>query len=117
MVKFYLMDNNEYAICDDNTIKKFELEVAKEVSEEEMAKHGYAYHTKDGELILGPSAESILYDEYSTLLHELREMDYMSSKYVDGDYTEEEWEEIKAIRKAKRDRIREIETQLNLKNN
>ena len=43
------------------------------------------------------------------LKQQLAEMDYKSSKYVDGEYTQEEWAEIVAERKAIRERIRELE--------
>ena len=36
-------------------------------------------------------------------------MDYKTSKYADGEYTNEEWAKIVAERKAIRERIRELE--------
>lgn len=42
----------------------------------------------------------------------LREWDYKTSKYADGDYTDEEWAEIKAQRKAWRNEINTLEAEL-----
>lgn len=39
----------------------------------------------------------------------LSESDYWGQKYLDGEYTEEEWEEKKAQRKAWREEIRGLE--------
>lgn len=51
------------------------------------------------------------FNEYEIiqLKQQLADMDYKTSKYVDGDYTEEEWQEIVKERKAIRERIRELE--------
>lgn len=49
----------------------------------------------------------------ATLKTQLASMDYKTSKYVDGDYTEEQWQEIVAERQAIRAHIRELEKLLN----
>lgn len=47
--------------------------------------------------------------EIGKLKSELSNMDYKTSKYVDGDYTDAEWQQIIAERKNIRERIRELE--------
>ena len=44
-----------------------------------------------------------------TLKNQLLASDYWDNKYIEGEYTEEEWAAKKAQRKAWRDEIREIE--------
>lgn len=54
--------------------------------------------------------ESIKIQERASELHRLlQESDYWSSKYVDGEYTDEEWAEKVAIRRAWREELRGIE--------
>lgn len=48
-------------------------------------------------------------EEIQNLKQKLADMDYKSSKYVDGEYTNEEWAEIVTERKTIRERIRELE--------
>jgi RNase P subunit RPR2 len=48
-------------------------------------------------------------DTLQQLLRQLSDMDYKTSKYVDGEYTAEQWATICEERKAIRDQIREIE--------
>ena len=47
--------------------------------------------------------------EIAELKANLAEWDYKTSKYADGEYTEEEWSQIVAQRKAWRNRINELE--------
>jgi len=47
------------------------------------------------------------------LKQKLAEMDYKTNKWLEGCYTAEEWEEIKLTRKSLRDKINELEQQLN----
>ena len=108
MIKFCKL-NDTITICDDATIKKYNLVVIKTITEEEYKKCGSAYHIKNGEIILGRSQEELNQMEINNLKQQLAEMDYKSSKYVDGEYTQEEWAEIVAERKAIRERIRELE--------
>lgn len=51
--------------------------------------------------------------EYQELIRKLADMDYKTSKYVDGEYTEEEWQEIVNERKQIRVRVRELEPLIN----
>lgn len=54
--------------------------------------------------------EEVIKQERIAELHELLEgADYWTSKYCDGEYTEEEWQEKVAIRKAWREELRELE--------
>lgn len=56
--------------------------------------------------------EAIKLKERAEELHRLlEESDYWSSKYVDGEYTEEEWAEKVAIRRAWREELRGLENQ------
>ena len=52
-----------------------------------------------------PTAE----DKIAELKSQLSAMDYKTSKYVDGEYTTEEWAEIVAERNEIRRQIRELE--------
>ena len=47
--------------------------------------------------------------EMQKLKQQLADMDYKTSKYADGEYTQEEWTEIVVERKAIRERVRELE--------
>lgn len=54
--------------------------------------------------------EEVIKQERISELHQLlEEADYWTSKYCDGEYTEEEWAEKVAIRKAWREELRELE--------
>lgn len=47
--------------------------------------------------------------EILKLQNKLAQMDYKTSKYTDGEYTDIEWQKIVAERKSIRERIRELE--------
>lgn len=49
----------------------------------------------------------------SELLQNLIEWDYKGQKYLDGEYSEEEWNEIKNQRKQWREEVRRLEKELN----
>lgn len=53
-----------------------------------------------------------LYIKVEELKQQLSNMDYKTSKYADGDYTDKEWQQIVAERKALRKQIRDLETQI-----
>lgn len=59
-----------------------------------------------------PTAQQLAQMEYDNLKQQLADMDYKTSKYVDGEYTAEEWQAIVAERQAIRARVRELETTL-----
>lgn len=99
-------DENRYIEVDDDIAgKTYSCEIY------------YAWRVVDGELVVEqyekvPQQE--LYEqEYYNLKQQLTEMDYKTSKYVDGEYTEEEWQEIVNERKQIRVRVRELETLIN----
>lgn len=48
----------------------------------------------------------------SELLQNLTEWDYKGQKYLDGEYTEEEWTEIKNQRKQWREEVRQLQEEL-----
>jgi hypothetical protein len=51
-------------------------------------------------------------DKIAELKNQLSAMDYKTSKYIDGEYTTEEWAEIVAERNEIRRQIRELENGL-----
>ena len=59
--------------------------------------------------IPAPTEQEINERELLNLKQQLADMDYKTSKYVDGEYTEEEWAVIVAERKQIRERVRELE--------
>ena len=108
MIKFCKIDNIYY-ICDDNTIKLRNLIVEKELDEEEYFRLGGDFYQVGDELIIGKNPKGEAQRQIAELKSQLASMDYKSSKYVDGEYKEEEWALIVAERKAIRERIRELE--------
>ena len=75
---------------------------------------GKAWRVINGELSMQVYDENeyqknVYQEEMNTLKQQLADMDYKTSKYADGEYTQEEWAEIVAERKAIRERIRELE--------
>lgn len=56
-----------------------------------------------------PTETDLAMDEMNNLKCKLAEMDYKTSKYVDGDYSDEEWQQIVSERQTIRLRIRELE--------
>lgn len=90
------------------------IEVDNETYEQTMscAKH-YSWRVINGKLEMQqyediPQSE-IAQAEMYQLKQQLSNMDYKTSKYVDGEYTDEEWAEIVAQRQSIRARIRELE--------
>lgn len=53
-----------------------------------------------------PTEEELKQARISELKKNLADADYWGQKYLDGEYTEEEWGEKKAIRKAWREELR-----------
>lgn len=64
---------------------------------------------EDIQVFIPYTAKELAEREIAELKKKLDEWDYKTSKYVDGEYTEEEWDAIKAQRKAWRDRINDLE--------
>lgn len=56
-----------------------------------------------------PTQQELYEQEYYSLKRQLSDMDYKTSKYVDGEYTDEEWSIISQERKQIRVRVRELE--------
>jgi FtsZ-binding cell division protein ZapB len=78
----------------------------------DLTKGYFTISKLNGELVklyVPYSQKTLILREIAELKKKLDEWDYKTSKYVDGDYTEEEWAEIKAQRKVWRDRINELE--------
>lgn len=100
-------DENRYIEVDDDTYAKtLQCEIGK------------AWRVIDGELSMQIYNENeyhknVCQEEMNTLKQQLGSMDYKTSKYADGEYTQEEWQVIVAERKAIRERIRELEKLLN----
>lgn len=53
-----------------------------------------------------------IFCQIQELKQQLADWEYKTSKYTDGEYTEEEWAEIKAQRKQWREQIRQLEKEL-----
>ena len=58
--------------------------------------------------IPAPTKKELDQREINNLKRQLQEMDYKGQKYLDGEYTEEEWKEIVEERRAIRKKIREL---------
>ena len=102
-----ITSENRYIEVDDDTYAKtLQCEIGK------------AWRVIDGELSMQVYDENeyqknVYQEEMNTLKQQLADMDYKTSKYADGEYTQEEWTEIVTERKAIRERIRELEKLLN----
>ena len=96
-------DENRYIEVDDETyLKTLQCEIGK------------SWRVIDGELSMQVYDENeyqknVYQEEMNTLKQQLADMDYKTSKYADGEYTQEEWAKIVTERKAIRERIRELE--------
>lgn len=55
-----------------------------------------------------PTQEELKQARISKLKQNLANADYWGQKYLDGEYTEEEWEEKKATRRAWREELRNL---------
>lgn len=102
-----ITDENRYIEVDDNIASKtYSCEPHK------------SWRIVNGELSVEQYEEipqqDLYQQEYNNLKQQLTEMDYKTSKYVDGEYAEEEWQEIVNERKQIRVRVRELETLLNI---
>ena len=102
-----LTDENRYIEVDDDTYtKSLQCEIGK------------AWCVINGELSTQVYDETEYQnnarkEEMYSLKNQLADMDYKTSKYADGEYTQEEWAKIVTERKAIRERIRELEKLLN----
>lgn len=96
---FYLDD--EYAkrahFCNQNGLQIVEIEADEK---------GRRFQIQE---MPAPTQEELNQREMQILKQQLINMDYKTSKYVDGEYTTEDWAVITAERKAIRARIRELE--------
>ena len=63
-----------------------------------------------------PTHNDLIYAQIDVYKNYLSSSDYWGQKYIDGEYTEDEWEVKKAQRKAWRVKIRELEAQLDPEN-
>lgn len=71
----------------------------------------------NGEIVKSSEVEEIktkavVYTEILSLKKKLAESDYKCLKYIDGDLTEEEYAEVKALRASYRSQINELEKSL-----
>ena len=102
-----ITDENRYIEVDDETYSKtLQCEIGK------------SWRVIDGELSMqiyneNEYQKNVYQEEMKTLKQQLADMDYKTSKYADGEYTQEEWAKIVTERKAIRERIRELEKLLN----
>ena len=98
-----ITDENRYIEVDENL---YEQTLYCEI--------GKSWRVIDGELSMQVYDENeyqknVYQEEMNTLKQQLGSMDYKTSKYADGEYTQEEWAKIVEERKAIRERIRELE--------
>ncbi len=96
------------------------IEVTNEVYEQTLCAEKYKqWRVVNGDLILDiyntPTEAETKKEEYEQLKQKLIDMDYKSSKYLDGEYSAEEWKEITEERKQIRMRIRELEPYIETK--
>lgn len=115
-MKYGILENNKFLHIEENRekllntldligkeesdVQEFEDEEVEKAYTNEYYIKGYAPQ-KPQELI---NAERI-----AELKQLLADADYWGQKYLDGEYTEEEWEVKKATRKAWREEIRKLE--------
>lgn len=95
------------------------MKINKPYTNEEYAK--LAIYCNENELVIVDKGEYLESEKYQPTpdeikqarIDELKSMlaaaDYWGQKYIDGEYTPEEWEEKKAQRKAWREEIRSLE--------
>ena len=98
-----ITDENRYIEVDENLYEQTLY-----------CKIGMAWRVIDGELSMQVYDENeyqknVYQEEMKTLKEQLADMDYKTSKYADGEYTQEEWAKIVTERKAIRERVRELE--------
>lgn len=102
-----IKDNKIIAICEDNY---FPCLVYDEVIEDTGLAEDFIH--VDGEFVLKTDDKAIRQEKdqrIAELKQLLAEADYWGQKYLDGEYTEEEWAEKVAQRKAWREEIRSLE--------
>ena len=119
MEKIYYNENgwvcNRYPYDIEITDENRYIEVDYEIYAKTLqCESGKAWRVINGELSMQIYNEkeyqkNVYQEEMNTLKQQLADMDYKTSKYADGEYTDEEWQVIVAERKAIRERIRELE--------
>lgn len=115
MIKFCKIENR-FVICDDNTIKKFNLTVEKEITEEEYSKLGGVYTTKNGELVFEREEEEVLLEEYNNLISWFEEYDNQIKQYERcqrlGEVFDKDIKQLDAQAKINQKRVRELRERL-----
>ena len=107
MTNYYRLENN--IIMETTNDKEFSEKLGCDHETEKEIKRGY-----DGKLYFEDELpekpqEVIDQERIAELKKFLSDADYWGQKYIDGEYTEAEWEEKKAQRKAWREEIRRLE--------
>ena len=115
MIKFCKIEDR-FVICDDNTIKKFNLTVEKEITEEEYFKLGGVYTTKNGELIFEKGEEEVLLEEYNNLISWFVEYDNQIKQYERcqrlGEVFDKDIKQLDAQAKINQKKVRELREKL-----
>ena len=115
MIKFCKIEDR-FVICDDNTIKKFNLTVEKEITEEEYSKLGEVYTTKNGELVFEREEEEVLLEEYNNLISWFEEYDNQIKQYERcqrlGEVFDKDIKQLDAQAKINQKRVRELRERL-----
>lgn len=108
MLKYAKVVNDSTKLCDigTGTNEKYYKSVGMTQQDVEQAWNGDWYLT--GHAPEKP-AEVVKQERIEELKRLLADTDYKGQKYLDGEYTDEEWQAIVAERKAWREEIRELE--------
>ena len=111
MLKFAKIVNEETKQCDVGigTNKSFYEYIGMSLMDVEKAYNGNWYVS--GYVPEKPE-DVIKKERIDELKNFLANADYWGQKYIDGEYTQEEWEEKKAQRKAWREEIRRLEDEI-----
>lgn len=108
MLKYAKIINNKTMLCEVGIGTNIEYYKSVGMTEMEVEKAWNGDWYLKGYVPEKP--EEVVKQERIAELHQLlEEADYWTSKYCDGEYTEEEWAEKVAIRKAWREELRELE--------
>ena len=115
-MKYGILENNKFTFIDEDleTLKntlpfigKSEKDIKEFADDEVVLAYDGSWYVK-GYAPEKPQ-ELINAERIAELKQNLADADFWGQKYLDGEYTEEEWEVKKATRKAWRKELRELE--------
>lgn len=115
-MKYGIIENNKFTFIDENldTLKNTLPFIGKSEEDIQTFEDDEVELAYDGSWYVKGYApekpQELINDERIAELKQLlADADYWGQKYLDGEYTEEEWEVKKATRKAWRKELRELE--------